>query len=91
MVLEVPAPLWLHGLPDTQSALMIACPGAATCTFGRANLYVVDLRDLSSDLILEQVARAWYTPIGHIVYVRSTARPLHLQRDSGDDTETAHV
>ncbi len=69
VVLEVPAPLWLHGLPDAQGALMIACPGASTCSLERANLYVVDLRDLSSNLILERVARAWYTPTGHIVYV----------------------
>ena len=70
-VLEVPAPLWLHGLPDARGALMIACPGADICNFTRSNLYVVDLRDLSSDLVLEQVGRAWYTPTGHIVYLRT--------------------
>ncbi len=70
-LVEVPAPLWLHGLPDGQGALMIACPGASLCNFTLSNLYVVDLGDLSSELLLEQVGRAWYTPTGHVVYLRT--------------------
>jgi len=31
----------------------------------------VDLNDLSWKVILDQVIRAWYTPTGHIVYVRA--------------------
>ena len=30
----------------------------------------MDLRDLSSELILEKVLRAWYAPTGHLVYVQ---------------------
>jgi serine/threonine-protein kinase len=33
-------------------------------------LYAVDLRDRSSKLLLEEVVRAWYSPTGHLVYVR---------------------
>ena len=61
--------LWVHGLPDARGVLVIGCVG--NCTAQVADLYVVDLQDLSSELILEQVARAWYTPTGHLVYVRA--------------------
>ena len=83
VVMEVPAPLWLHGLPGAQSALMIACPGSGTCLFDRSNLYVVDLGNLSSDLLLEQIARAWYTPTGHVVYVRPDGAVFAVPFDPG--------
>ena len=52
---------WVHGLPDARGALVVTTDNA---------LHVVDLRDLSSEVILEEVVRAWYTPTGHVVYVR---------------------
>ena len=59
-------PTWVHGLPNARGALVVTCAGQS-CPNGA--LHVVDLRDLSSELILEQVVRAWYTPTGHLVYV----------------------
>ena len=64
------APSWVQGLPGSQGALVIGCPGPTTCSGDRAELRIVDLEDLSSEIVLEQVVRAWYTPTGHIVYVR---------------------
>ena len=55
------AVVWVHGLPSARGALVVTTDNA---------LHVVDLRDLSSDVILEGVVRAWYTPTGHVVYVR---------------------
>ena len=52
---------WVHGLPDARGALVVTTDNA---------LHVVDLRDPSSEVILEEVVRAWYTPTGHVVYVR---------------------
>ena len=52
---------WVHGLPNARGALVIAAG---------LLLHVVDLRELSSEQILEQVVRAWYAPTGHLVYVR---------------------
>ena len=52
---------WVHGLPDARGALVVTTDNA---------LHVVDLRDLSSEVILEEVVRAWYTPTGHVLYVR---------------------
>ena len=59
-------PTWVHGLPDARGALAVTCAGPCP----NAELHVVDLRDPSSELILEQVKRAWYTPTGHLVYVQ---------------------
>ena len=69
---EAVAPVWVHGLPGGRGALVIACLffGEA-CTAELARLYVVDLRDLSFEMVFEQVIRAWYTPTGHLVYVRA--------------------
>ena len=53
--------LWAHGLPGGRGAFVVTLDG----------LHTVDLRDLSSKVILEQVLRAWYTPTGHLVYVRT--------------------
>ena len=61
-------PVWVHGLPDALGALVATC---LTNSCPSAELHVVDLRELSSELILEQVKRAWYTPTGHLVYVRA--------------------
>ena len=68
---ELPyAPSWVQGLPGSQGAVVIGCPGPTTCSGDRAELRIVDLEDLSSEIALEQVVRAWYAPTGHIVYVR---------------------
>ena len=67
---EQVAPAWARGLPDARGALVIGCPGTGGCFADDANLYVVDLDDLSWEIALEQVMRAWYAPTGHIVYVR---------------------
>ena len=53
--------LWAHGLPSGAGALVVSIDG----------LHTVDLRDLSSEVILDQVLRAWYAPTGHLVYVRT--------------------
>ena len=69
---EAVAPVWVHGLPGGRGALVIACLFSfESCTADLARLYVVDLRDLSFEMVLEQVIRAWYTPTGHLVYVRA--------------------
>ena len=60
-------PTWVHGLPDARGALVATCILTACPD---AELHVVDLRDLSSELLLEQVNKAWYAPTGHLVYVR---------------------
>ncbi len=60
-------PIWAHGLPGAQGALVAVTPGGG----GTNQLYAVDLRDRSSKLLLEEVVRAWYTPTGHLVYVRT--------------------
>ena len=65
------APVWVHGLPGAQGALVISCLTGVGCTADRAQLYVVNLQDLTSELILEQVIRAWYAHTGHLVYVRN--------------------
>ena len=63
-------PSWMQGLPGGRGALVAICgPGVAACG-DNLELYVVDLRDLSSELILEKVLRAWYAPTGHLVYVQ---------------------
>ena len=63
-------PSWLQGLPGGRGALVATCgPQVPTCD-DNLELYVVDLRDLSSELILEKVLRAWYAPTGHLVYVQ---------------------
>ncbi len=58
---EGATPTWASGLPGARGALVMVTGN---------QLYVVDLGDSSSTLALEQVARAWYAPTGHIVYVR---------------------
>ena len=77
------APVWVHGLPSGRGALVIACLQRAGvfCSADVARLYVVDLRDLSFELVLEQVIRAWYTPTGHLVYVRSDGAVFALPFD----------
>ena len=74
--------LWVHGLPDARGVLVIGCP-TTNCRADVADLYVVDLQDLSSELILEQVARAWYTPTGHLVYVHADGALFAVPFDLG--------
>ena len=54
----------VHGLPNARGAFVVTLD---------LRLLVVDLQELSSEPILEQVIRAWYTPTGHLVYVRNDA------------------
>ncbi|HSG08158.1 MAG TPA: protein kinase [Longimicrobiales bacterium] len=54
---------WVHGIEGHESALVLRCPG---CDLG-----VVDLESGELVELLRDVARAWYVPTGHIVYVRS--------------------
>ena len=74
---------WVHGLPDGQGALVTACRGSASCGPGASDLYLLSLRDLSSELILEQVARAWYAPTGQLVYLQSDGAVLAAPFDLG--------
>ena len=63
-------PSWVQGLPGGRGALVATCGPAVAACGDNLELYVVDLRDLSSELILEGVLRAWYAPTGHLVYVQ---------------------
>jgi serine/threonine-protein kinase len=54
---------WAHGIEGYESALLLRCPG---CDLG-----IADLSSGALEWVLEDVARAWYVPTGHIVYVRS--------------------
>ena len=65
--------LWAHGLPGARGALVATNGG----------LYLVDLRDLSSEVILEQALRAWYAPTGHLVYVRTDGAFFAVPFDLG--------
>ena len=56
------APIWVHGLPDARGAFVVTNDQV---------LHVVDLREPSSEPILEEVLRAWFTPTGHLLYVRN--------------------
>ena len=82
---------WARGLPDARGALVIGCPGTARCTADNANLYVVDLNDLSWEIALEQVMRAWYAPTGHIVYVRADGAVFAQPFDAADLELTGSV
>ena len=88
---EQVAPAWARGLPDARGALVIGCPGTATCTANNANLYVVDLDDLSWEIALEQVMRAWYAPTGHVVYVRADGAVFAQPFDAADLELTGSV
>ena len=69
------APVWVHGLPGARGAIVVACPGT-TCAPEQAQVYIVDLEDLSSELVFEQALRVWYAPTGHLVYVRTDGSVL---------------
>ena len=75
---------WARGLPDARGALVIGCPGPATCIANNADLYVVDFDDLSWEIALEQVMRAWYAPTGHVVYVRADGAVFAQPFDPAD-------
>jgi hypothetical protein len=53
---------WARGLPGGEAALLLDCPG---CRLG-----VADFASGEIDYVLDNVARVWYVPTGHIVYVR---------------------
>ena len=68
---ESHSPIWVHGLPDSRGALVVACPGPITCVSDQAVLYAVGFEDGSKVSLADDVGRAWYVPTGHVVYVRS--------------------
>ena len=88
---EQVAPAWARGLPGARGALVIGCPGISACLAENANLYVVDLDDLSWEIALEQVMRAWYAPTGHIVYVRADGAVFAQPFDPADLELTGSV
>ena len=88
---EQVAPAWARGLPGARGALVIGCPGIGTCVADNANLYVVDFDDLSWEIALEQVMRAWYAPTGHIVYVRADGAVFAQPFDAADLELTGSV
>jgi serine/threonine-protein kinase len=77
---EIPQVTWVHGLPGASGALVVNGTDAT--------LYAVDLGDLSSEVILEDVIRAWYVPTGHVVYVRGDGGVLAQPFDLGSLTLT---
>ena len=72
---EQVAVTWVHGLPGARGALVVACPGTR-CVLDATQLHMVDLEDLSSEVLFDGLARAWYVPTGHIVYVRADGAVL---------------
>jgi hypothetical protein len=54
---------WAHAIPGAEAALLLDCPG---CDLG-----IVSYETAEIQYVLENVARAWHVPTGHIVYVRS--------------------
>ena len=69
VVIELDDVYHISGLPGGRGAIVIGRP-EGNCG-GNVSAYVVDLDDGSSNLVLDEVLRAWYTPTGHIVYVRT--------------------
>ncbi len=67
-----PGLYWVHGLPKARGAFVVPTNN---------ELHVVDLRALSSEVILEQVIRAWYTTTGHLVYLRTDGALFALPFD----------
>jgi serine/threonine-protein kinase len=65
---------WVHGLPHEKGALVLGSDGL---------LWVTDLQADTAWAILGEVARAWYAPTGHLVFVRADgavlAAPFDLQ------------
>jgi hypothetical protein len=52
---------WVHGLPGAGGALVVTID---------QGLFLLDLRTSSVEPLMEEVTRAWYSPTGHLVYVR---------------------
>jgi Tol biopolymer transport system component len=52
---------WVHGLPGAEGALVVTIDNG---------LFLLDLRTSSVEPLIEEVTRAWYSPTGHLVYVR---------------------
>ena len=61
---------WVEGLPGARGALVVDCPGTTTCLADQTRLLIVNLEDLSSETVSDEVLRGWYAPTGHIVYIR---------------------
>jgi serine/threonine-protein kinase len=59
---------WVHGIPEREVALVVSS--------GEMILWVVDLQADTAWVGMEQVARAWYTPTGHVVFVQTDGEVL---------------
>ena len=82
-VFELPEIFSIGGLPGGRGAIVIGC-AQGNCGGGDARgAYLVDLDDGASERILDEVARAWYTPTSHIVYVRTDGAVFAAAFDLG--------
>jgi len=74
---------WVQGLPGARGALVVTIDNG---------LFLLDLRAGSTELLMEGVSRAWYSPTGHLVYVRSDgavfAQPFDLDALALGDAAT---
>jgi serine/threonine-protein kinase len=59
---------WVHPLPGSRGALVTICP-TNSCA-DAAELAVLDLDADTTRTLVDGVVRGWYTPTGHVVYVR---------------------
>ena len=59
---------WVGGLPGSRGALVTLCPGPCA---GGLSLLVADFEADTTRLLLDDVARGWYTPTGQLIYVRT--------------------
>ena len=59
---------WVGGLPGSKGALVTLCPGPCG---GGLSLLVTDFEADTTRLLLDDVARGWYTPTGQLMYVRT--------------------
>ena len=65
---------WVRGLPGARAALVGSADGS---------VLLLDLRDLSSAVILEEARGAWYAPTGHLVLVRDDGAVSAVRFDLG--------
>jgi len=64
---------WVEGLPGARAALVGNGP----------SVFILDLGDLSSEVLIEAAARAWYASTGHLVLVRDDGAVSAVRFDLG--------
>jgi serine/threonine-protein kinase len=70
--------------PNTQTQWVRGLPGARASLVGQlGSVHLLDLRDLSSAVLLEETEGAWYAPTGHLVLVRADGAVSALRFDIG--------